>query len=260
MRGHRRRRRRSSPAVRVSPFVVDAERVQGLASVTFATDPGQAPTSSLCEFVRTRSLRAHASVRMCARFVNSDRVSLHVPTGFKSLRGWRSQERESSNLSFRTIRLARRLAFHREPSGSLMAGHRTSNALSEPEGRVEGLHACEAVRDDAIVVRMVWVYLLRCSDGTFYVGHTSDLLAREQAHNEGRGGIYTALRRPVRVVYSEPYKLIESAVARERQLKRWTKAKKLALISEDRKRLKELTRRHHRRRTTKLRELGHDRD
>jgi hypothetical protein len=73
-----------------------------------------------------------------------------------------------------------------------MTGRLTSNALSEPEGRVEGLHDCEAVRDDAIVVRMVWVYLLRCSDGTFYVGHTSDLLAREQAHKEGRGG--TTLR------------------------------------------------------------------
>jgi hypothetical protein len=63
---------------------------------------GEAPTSNLCEFVRIRSLRAHASVRMCPTFVNTDRVSLHVRTNFTSLRGWRSQERESSNLSFRT--------------------------------------------------------------------------------------------------------------------------------------------------------------
>jgi hypothetical protein len=51
-----------------------------------------------------------------------------------------------------------------------MTGRLTSNALRAPEG----LHDCEAVRDDAIVVWMVWVYLLRCSDGPFYVGHTSD--------------------------------------------------------------------------------------
>ena len=56
----------------------------------------------LCEFVRIRSLRAHASIRICSPFVNTDRVSPYVRTNFKSLRGWRSQERESSNLSFRT--------------------------------------------------------------------------------------------------------------------------------------------------------------
>jgi hypothetical protein len=60
------------------------------------------PNSSLCEFVRIQSLRAHASVRMCSPFVNTDHIGLHVRTNFKSLRGWRSQERESSNLSFRT--------------------------------------------------------------------------------------------------------------------------------------------------------------
>ena len=107
---------------------------------------------------------------------------------------------------------------------------------------------------------MVWVYLLRCSDGTFYVGHTSDPVAREKAHNEGRGGTYTALRRPIRVVYSEPHESIESAVARERQLKRWSKKKKLALINGDLKRLKQLSRSHHRRRATKIRESGKDRE
>jgi hypothetical protein len=56
----------------------------------------------VCECVRIKSSRAHASVRMCARFVNTAYVCLHVPTNFNSLRGWRSQERVSSNLSFRT--------------------------------------------------------------------------------------------------------------------------------------------------------------
>jgi predicted GIY-YIG superfamily endonuclease len=107
---------------------------------------------------------------------------------------------------------------------------------------------------------MVWVYLLRCSDGTFYVGQTSDPLGREKAHNEGRGGTYTALRRPVRVVYSERCESIESAVTRERQLKRWSKEKKLALINGDLKKLKQLSQSHHQRRTTKVRESGKDRE
>ena len=78
---------------------------------------------------------------------------------------------------------------------------------------------------------MEWVYILRCADGGLYIGHTSDLAAREAHHNEGRGSSYTAVRRPVRIVYSESYDTIQQACTRERQLKRWTRAKKEALIS-----------------------------
>jgi len=85
---------------------------------------------------------------------------------------------------------------------------------------------------------MFWVYILRCADGTLYVGHTTDILRREQAHNEGRGGRHTASRRPVRMVYTERHVTLESACARERQLKRWTAAKKQALIAGDMKQLK----------------------
>jgi hypothetical protein len=60
------------------------------------------PIWSLCEFVRIRSLRAHTCDRSCAGSVNTAYVCSHLPTNCKSLRGWRSQERESSNLSFRT--------------------------------------------------------------------------------------------------------------------------------------------------------------
>jgi predicted GIY-YIG superfamily endonuclease len=81
---------------------------------------------------------------------------------------------------------------------------------------------------------MTWVYILRCSDDTLYVGHTYDLTLREKTHNEGRGGRYTALRRPVRLVYSEPHNSTEKIIARERQLKRWTRAKKEALLAGNR--------------------------
>jgi predicted GIY-YIG superfamily endonuclease len=90
---------------------------------------------------------------------------------------------------------------------------------------------------------MPFVYLLRCSDGTFYIGHTDNLAARIEAHNAGTGSTYTAARRPVELVYREPHSSLESAVARERQLKRWSAAKKEALVSDDLARLKQLAKR-----------------
>jgi putative endonuclease len=87
---------------------------------------------------------------------------------------------------------------------------------------------------------MEWVYILRCSDGSLYIGHTADPVGREKIHNEGRGGLYTARRRPVRLVYSEPHDLLSAAIARERQLKGWTRAKKEALIAGDLRALKHL--------------------
>ena len=55
---------------------------------------------------------------------------------------------------------------------------------------------CFYCGDDAIVVSMPWVYILCCSDGTFYVGHTDDLENREARHNSGVAAKYTAIRRP----------------------------------------------------------------
>jgi len=90
---------------------------------------------------------------------------------------------------------------------------------------------------------MAFTYILRCADDTLYVGHTENLAAREQTHNEGKGAKYTAARRPVRMVYSEEYASAKSAIARERQLKRWSHKKKEALILNDRAALKALSRR-----------------
>ena len=81
---------------------------------------------------------------------------------------------------------------------------------------------------------MAFTYIVRCSDDTLYVGHTEDLASREQTHNDGRGALYTARRRPVRMVYAEEHASIENAVAREHQLKRWSREKKEALIRDDR--------------------------
>ena len=86
-------------------------------------------------------------------------------------------------------------------------------------------------REDGILFLMYFVYILRCADDTLYTGSTSDLAAREAAHNSGRGAKYTAGRGPVRVVYSESHDSRSAAQRREAQLKRLTRAKKEALIA-----------------------------
>jgi predicted GIY-YIG superfamily endonuclease len=85
----------------------------------------------------------------------------------------------------------------------------------------------------------VWyVYILRCSDNSLYIGETDDVAARLSRHNDGRGASFTAKRRPVRLVFTEACVSREAALERERQLKRWTREKKEALIAGDRVALK----------------------
>jgi putative endonuclease len=95
---------------------------------------------------------------------------------------------------------------------------------------------------------MPFVYIARCSDGTLYVGHTSDLESREQTHNEGHGARYTAVRRPVRIVYAEQFTSLVGAKARERQLKGWTTIKKEALVGSNTAELKGISSRLRRKR------------
>ena len=75
------------------------------------------------------------------------------------------------------------------------------------------------------------VYLLRCADGTLYAGSTTDVEARAQAHNEGRGAKYTSGRRPVAVVYREACGTRSAALRREHALKRLTRSDKETLIA-----------------------------
>jgi tRNA/rRNA methyltransferase len=94
---------------------------------------------------------------------------------------------------------------------------------------------------------VAWVYILRCCDGSLYVGHTDDVERREREHQEGRGGGYTRKRRPVRVVYQEEFPTVEVAIDREHQIKRWSGKKKEALIASDTQILKLLSRSHQKR-------------
>ena len=78
------------------------------------------------------------------------------------------------------------------------------------------------------------VYIVRCADGTLYTGYALDVEQRCAAHNAGRGARYTAGRRPVTVVYSEPCETVGEALKREYALKRLSRAEKEALIDSTR--------------------------
>lgn len=80
----------------------------------------------------------------------------------------------------------------------------------------------------------VSVYVLVCSDGSYYVGLTRKAPAeREWEHNQRLVPGYTATRTPVRLVYVEEYERIVDAIEREQQVKRWSRAKKAALVAYD---------------------------
>ena len=85
---------------------------------------------------------------------------------------------------------------------------------------------------------MWWVYTLLCSDGSYYTGHTDDVPLRVSVHNAGRAVKWTACQLPVRLVYCEPQPSKQKAILRERQIKRWSRAKKEALINGETKTLK----------------------
>jgi len=75
------------------------------------------------------------------------------------------------------------------------------------------------------------VYILKCSDGSFYTGCTNDLKKRIKQHNESKlGAHYTKLRRPVILLYSEVFNMLTEARQREAEIKNWNRKKKIALI------------------------------
>ncbi len=75
-----------------------------------------------------------------------------------------------------------------------------------------------------------WVYILRCSDGSYYTGLTTNFDERMQQHHDGRRS-YTSTRKPFECVYRAEFQSIHDAIAWERRLKRWSRAKKEAVIA-----------------------------
>ncbi|MCS4487241.1 GIY-YIG nuclease family protein [Staphylococcus americanisciuri] len=77
-----------------------------------------------------------------------------------------------------------------------------------------------------------YTYILECADHTLYTGYTTDLTARINKHNEGKGAKYTKTRRPVRLKHYEMYETKSEALKREHAIKKLTRQQKIALIEE----------------------------
>lgn len=77
-----------------------------------------------------------------------------------------------------------------------------------------------------------FVYILECSDKTYYIGRTNDVVKRLKAHNGiiSGGSRYTSARRPVFLVYLEKVKDLSEALRREYALKQLTRAEKAELV------------------------------
>ena len=76
------------------------------------------------------------------------------------------------------------------------------------------------------------LYILKCSDGSLYIGSTNNLEKRLHQHNNLKSGAhYTKIRRPVSLKYSEKFKTLREARKRETEIKAWRREKKIELIN-----------------------------
>lgn len=79
---------------------------------------------------------------------------------------------------------------------------------------------------------MFFVYILKCSDKSLYVGCTNDLEKRLKQHNESKQGAhYTKIRRPVTLKYSQKFRTLAQARKREAEIKTWRRSEKIKLIN-----------------------------
>jgi len=85
-----------------------------------------------------------------------------------------------------------------------------------------------------------YMYILQCSDGSYYTGSTNNLELRLAQHQSGEGANYTKRRLPLKLVYFEEYSRIDEAFYREKQVQGWSRKKKEALINNMTEKLKEL--------------------
>ena len=76
-----------------------------------------------------------------------------------------------------------------------------------------------------------YMYILECSDGSYYIGSTTHLELRIVQHQNGQGANHTRKHLPVKLLYHEEFDRIDQAFAREKQLQGWSRKKKKALIN-----------------------------
>ena len=78
-----------------------------------------------------------------------------------------------------------------------------------------------------------YLYILKCNDNSFYIGHTDDIEKRLSEHNLGLYENYTSTRRPLTLIHTTLFPTRHEAILAEKKLKRWTRAKKEAFIKQD---------------------------
>ncbi|MBW8001920.1 MAG: GIY-YIG nuclease family protein [Planctomycetes bacterium] len=76
-----------------------------------------------------------------------------------------------------------------------------------------------------------WVYIVQCSDGTYYTGYTNNLEERVARHNKGFASKYTSRRRPVKLVWHKEYKYYKKAFLEEIRIKSLTRKQKEHLVT-----------------------------
>ena len=90
-------------------------------------------------------------------------------------------------------------------------------------------------------MKIYYVYILKCSDETYYTGFTSNLEKRIESHQTGTyAGSYTSDKRPLELVLYAEFTMASIAIETEKQIKKWSKAKKEALINGEYEKLSNL--------------------
>ncbi len=79
---------------------------------------------------------------------------------------------------------------------------------------------------------LFFVYIMASSSGTLYIGMTNNVYERSQEHKLGLGSAFTRKYGVDRLVYYEEYKYVRNAIARETEIKKWRREKKIALVKE----------------------------
>ncbi|WP_294294741.1 GIY-YIG nuclease family protein [Chryseobacterium sp. sg2396] len=93
-------------------------------------------------------------------------------------------------------------------------------------------------------MKRYYVYILKCSDNSYYTGVTNDIEKRIQYHIEGiNPNSYTYSRRPVELVFHTEFKDVNQAIAFEKQVKGWSRKKKEAIINDEWEKLPNLSKR-----------------
>jgi putative endonuclease len=92
-------------------------------------------------------------------------------------------------------------------------------------------------------MKTYYVYMLLCADRSFYVGITNDPETRVAQHQLGNDArCYTFTRRPIKLVHCSDFQNVDDAITWEKQLKGWSRAKKVALVSNNWKLVHDLAR------------------